>query len=166
MIRRPVPEEPSAQRTLFQMGGYTYQAMVTNLALQPLNLWRFYNQRARAELIIRELKYAYALGKIPNRRLPDQRGVLPDRNAGLQLAELVQTSLCPTASAADHPAASSPAVVRGAGPIGATGWSSNPPSGAKLSLGLGLLGDTEANSASAATVLNPFEEGAPEEWAS
>jgi len=65
VIRRPVPEEPSAQLTLFQMGGYTYQALVTNLLLQPLNLWRFYNQRARAELIIRELKYAYALGKIP-----------------------------------------------------------------------------------------------------
>jgi hypothetical protein len=65
VIRRPVPEEPSAQLTLFQMGGYSYQALVTNLALQPLNLWRFYNRRARAELIIRELKYAYALGKIP-----------------------------------------------------------------------------------------------------
>jgi hypothetical protein len=33
VIRRPVPEEPSAQLTLFQMGGYTYQALVTNLAL-------------------------------------------------------------------------------------------------------------------------------------
>ena len=65
VIRRPVPEEPSAQLTLFQMGGYTYQTLVTNLTLQPLNLWRFYNQRARAELIIRELKYAYALGKVP-----------------------------------------------------------------------------------------------------
>ncbi len=65
VIRRPVPEEPSAQLTLFQMGGYSYQALVTNLELQPLNLWRFYNQRARAELIIRELKYGYALGKIP-----------------------------------------------------------------------------------------------------
>jgi hypothetical protein len=65
VIRRPVPEEPSAQLTLFRMGRYSYQALVTNLALQPLNLWRFYNQRARAELIIRELKYAYALGKIP-----------------------------------------------------------------------------------------------------
>jgi len=65
VIRRPVPEEPSAQLTLFQMGGYSYEALVTNLTLQPLNLWRFYNQRARAELIIRELKYAYALGKIP-----------------------------------------------------------------------------------------------------
>jgi hypothetical protein len=65
VIRRAVPEEPSAQLTLFQMGGYTYQALVTNLPLQPLNLWRFYHQRARAELIIRELKYAYTLGKIP-----------------------------------------------------------------------------------------------------
>lgn len=65
VIRRPVPEEPSAQLHLFQMGGYSYQAFVTNLKLRPLNLWRFYNRRATAELIIRELKDAYALGKIP-----------------------------------------------------------------------------------------------------
>jgi Transposase DDE domain group 1 len=67
VIRRPVPEEPSAQLHLFRMGGYSYQVLVTNLSLTPLNLWRFYNQRARAELIIRELKDAYALGKIPTR---------------------------------------------------------------------------------------------------
>ena len=51
VIRRPVPEEPSAQLHLFQMGGYSYQGFVTNLSLTPLHLWRFYNQRARAELI-------------------------------------------------------------------------------------------------------------------
>jgi hypothetical protein len=67
VIRRPVPEEPSAQLHLFQMGGYSYQVLVTSLPLIPLNLWRFYNQRARAELIIRELKDAYALGKIPTK---------------------------------------------------------------------------------------------------
>jgi hypothetical protein len=66
-IRRPVPEEPSAQLHLFQMRGYSYQVLVTNLALTPLHLWRFYNQRARAELIIRELKDAYALGKVPTK---------------------------------------------------------------------------------------------------
>ena len=66
VIRRPVPEEPSAQLHLFQLEGYTYQVFVTNLALKPLNLWRFYNQRSTAELIIRELKDAYALGKIPS----------------------------------------------------------------------------------------------------
>jgi hypothetical protein len=69
VIRRPVPEEPSAQLHLFQMGGHTYQAFVTNLTLRPLNLWRYYNQRATAELIIRELKDAYALGKIPTQDL-------------------------------------------------------------------------------------------------
>jgi Transposase DDE domain group 1 len=67
VIRRPVPEEPSAQLHLFQMGGYSYQVLVTNLTLKRLNLWRFYNQRARAELIIRELKDGYALGKIPTK---------------------------------------------------------------------------------------------------
>jgi hypothetical protein len=67
VIRRPVPEEPSAQLHLFQIGGYTHQVLVTNLSLTPLHLWRFYNQRAGAELIIRELKDAYALGKIPTK---------------------------------------------------------------------------------------------------
>ncbi len=45
VMRRPVPEEPSAQLHLFQMGGYSYQLLVTNLTLTPLHLWRFYNQR-------------------------------------------------------------------------------------------------------------------------
>lgn len=67
VIRRPVPEEPSAQLHLFQMGGYSYQVLVTDLSLTPLHLWRFYNQRACAELIIRELKDAYSLGKIPTK---------------------------------------------------------------------------------------------------
>jgi hypothetical protein len=74
VIRRPLPEEPSAQLHLFQMGRYSYQVLVTNLALKPLNLWRFYNQRATAELIIRELKEAYALGKIPTQDFPANEG--------------------------------------------------------------------------------------------
>lgn len=41
--------------------------LVTNLTLQPLNLWRFYNGRAGVERIIRELKGDYPLGKIPTR---------------------------------------------------------------------------------------------------
>lgn len=65
-IRRPVKEEPSYQPTLWRRGDYTYQLIVTNLGLTPLNLWRFYNERARAELVIRELKEAYAMGKIPS----------------------------------------------------------------------------------------------------
>lgn len=67
-VRRPVPEEPSWQLHLFRLGKFTYQVLVTNLALEPVNVWRFYNARAQAELVIRELKEAYALGKIPSRR--------------------------------------------------------------------------------------------------
>jgi hypothetical protein len=67
VVRRPQPEEPTDQLTLFKLGKYHYQVLVTNLTLQPLNLWRFYNDRAGIELIIRQLKGDYALGKIPGR---------------------------------------------------------------------------------------------------
>ena len=70
VIRRPQPEEPTWQLSLFQMKGYNYQVIVTNLTLTPYHLWRFYNSRANAELIIRELKEAYALGKIPTHSWP------------------------------------------------------------------------------------------------
>ncbi len=66
-VRRPQPEEPSEQLTLFKRGRYHDQVLVTNLPLQPLNLWRFYNGRAGVELLIRELKGEYALGRIPTR---------------------------------------------------------------------------------------------------
>lgn len=65
VIRRPVPEEPSAQLHLFQMKGYVYQILVTNMISTPWRVWQFYNDRSQAELIIRELKAAYALDKIP-----------------------------------------------------------------------------------------------------
>ena len=64
-IRRPAPEEPSWQLTLWRQGRYVYQVIVTNLELSPLHVWRFYNDRSQAELVIRELKEAYAVGKIP-----------------------------------------------------------------------------------------------------
>jgi hypothetical protein len=67
VVRRLIPEKPSWQLSLFKMAGYTYHVIVTNLSLKPLNLWRFYNQRATGELIIRELLEAYTLGKIPTR---------------------------------------------------------------------------------------------------
>lgn len=67
VVRRLVPEKPSWQLSLFKTAGFTYQVIVTNLSLKPLNLWRFYNQRATGELIIRELLEAYTLGKIPTR---------------------------------------------------------------------------------------------------
>jgi len=67
IIRRPVPEEPSEQLKLFSVGNYSYQVVVTNLKLKPLNVWRFYNGRAAVELIIKELKADYPLAKIPTK---------------------------------------------------------------------------------------------------
>lgn len=67
VVRRPQPDEPTTQLTLFKLGKYHYQVLVTNLPLQPLNLWRFYNDRAGVELLIKQLKGDYALGSIPTR---------------------------------------------------------------------------------------------------
>ena len=50
VIRRLVSEKLSWQLSLFQIAGDTYQVIVTNLSLKPLNLWRFYNQRATGDL--------------------------------------------------------------------------------------------------------------------
>jgi hypothetical protein len=56
------------QPSLFTLGRYTYHAYVTNLDVTPERVWRFYNDRARIELIIKELKHDYALGHLPTRR--------------------------------------------------------------------------------------------------
>lgn len=66
-IRRALPadKEEAAQLTLFKDRRYAYQAVVTNLPLEPFRLWRFYVQRATIEQNIRELLYDYPLGKIP-----------------------------------------------------------------------------------------------------
>jgi hypothetical protein len=70
VARRLIPEDPSEQLTLFSMGKYSYQVIVTNMKLTPLNTWRFYNGRAAVELIIKELKGNYPLGKIPTKHFP------------------------------------------------------------------------------------------------
>lgn len=65
VIRRPIPDDPTEQLSLFSMGKYSYQVIVTNMKLTPLRLWRFYNGRASVELLIKELKGDYPLAKIP-----------------------------------------------------------------------------------------------------
>jgi hypothetical protein len=67
VIRRPIPEDPTEQLTLFSSGKFSYQVMVTNMKLKPINIWRFYNGRAGVELIIKELKNDYPLAKIPTK---------------------------------------------------------------------------------------------------
>ena len=67
VVRRPIPEDPTEQLTLFSMWKYSYQVLVTNMKLTPLHTWKFYNGRAAVELIIKELKGDYPLGKIPTK---------------------------------------------------------------------------------------------------
>jgi hypothetical protein len=64
-IRRLIPGKPFWQLSLFRVAGYTYHVIVTNLPLKPLNLRRFYNDRATGELIIGELLEGYTLAKVP-----------------------------------------------------------------------------------------------------
>jgi hypothetical protein len=67
VVRRPIPEPPSWQLTLFKRDRHVYQVIVTNLDLRPLNLWRFYNKRATMELAIRQWKHGWPLSKSPGR---------------------------------------------------------------------------------------------------
>ena len=68
-VRRPVTLEPEEiQQRLFTFKKYTYhRALVTNLDLTPAAVWRFYCDRGTQELLLRELKDAYAMSKIPTR---------------------------------------------------------------------------------------------------
>jgi hypothetical protein len=65
VVRKILPEEESPQTTLFTVDRYSYRAFVTNLRAQPFTVYRFYNDRAAVELIIKELKADYPLAKIP-----------------------------------------------------------------------------------------------------
>ena len=67
VVRRPIPQDPedAAQLTLFKDRRYAYHVLVTNLALSPWRVYRFYSLRATIEKNIREFVYDYPLGKIP-----------------------------------------------------------------------------------------------------
>jgi hypothetical protein len=47
-------------RRLFDIPGYTFHAVITNLSLPPEEVWRFYNRRADCENRIKELKLDFA----------------------------------------------------------------------------------------------------------
>lgn len=68
-VRRPKTLEPEdMQQRLFTSKDHTYhRVLVTNLALTPESVWRFYCDRGNQELLIREFKDAYAMAKIPTR---------------------------------------------------------------------------------------------------
>ncbi len=61
VVRERLAERPDAAgRRLFDIPGYTFHAVVTNLSLPPEEVWRFYNGRADCENRIKELKLDFA----------------------------------------------------------------------------------------------------------
>lgn len=68
-VRRPKGlESEERQKNLFTFKRYTYhRVLVTNLALTPEAVYRFYCDRAFQELLLREFKDAYAMAQIPTR---------------------------------------------------------------------------------------------------
>lgn len=64
VLRRKLPKEPTDfQTTLFTLDKYAYSVIVTNLNLEPYNVFRFYQERANQERIVRTLKEDYPFGK-------------------------------------------------------------------------------------------------------
>jgi hypothetical protein len=72
--------------TLFSLGKYGYQVIVTNLWINPLNVWEFYNVRAGVELIIKELKGDYPLAKIPTNHFATNEAYFHSRNSAEMLS--------------------------------------------------------------------------------
>jgi len=68
IIRKRLEPEESDQSTLFTINAYSYSAIVTNLAMTPANVWKFYNGRVQCERNIRSLKEDYYLGNIPTQK--------------------------------------------------------------------------------------------------
>ncbi len=68
VLRRTLPDEPAgAQTTLFTVDQYAYSVIVTNLDLEPYNVFQFYEDRSAMERIIRTLKQDYPFGDAPTR---------------------------------------------------------------------------------------------------
>lgn len=66
VLRRKLPDEESTdQTTLFTLDRYAYSIVVTNLNLEPYNVFQFYQDRSAQERIVRTLKEDYPFGKAP-----------------------------------------------------------------------------------------------------
>ncbi len=136
VIRRPQAEEPTAQLTLFKLGKYHYQVLVTNLPLRPLNLWRFYNDRAGVELLIKRAQGRLRVGQHSHPSLLCQRDLLPSSSASLQPRQLVQATLLASGIPERHPSDLASADPLHARPVAARSQSSHPDlTGQRLSRG-------------------------------
>lgn len=120
VIRKKLEPEESDQATLFTVNAFRYSAIVTNLALTPANVWKFYGGRVQCERDIRSLKEDYYLGNIPTQTFAAnalyleillwaydlvkwfQRLCLPERDHRKTLSTLRQELLLMPGSFAQH----------------------------------------------------------------
>src|SRR5712692_6339912 len=116
VIRRPVPEEPSAQ--LHPVGRLQLSGLRDQPGLEAAPPLALLQPAGTGRVDHPGIERRLCAGKDSHEGLPCQRGVLPDRPAGLQPAELVQAPLCPSPSATSHaatvtcpPCASRPATL-------------------------------------------------------
>lgn len=66
ILKRKLPAEKiEPQTTLFSLDRYAYSIIVTNLDLEPYNVFQFYQDRSAQERIVRTLKEDYPFGKAP-----------------------------------------------------------------------------------------------------
>lgn len=64
--RRLHPKEPKRgkQLKLLEAQGYSFQLIVTNLALAPEQVWRFYNGRCNVENLIKEGRLGFSMDEV------------------------------------------------------------------------------------------------------
>lgn len=66
VLRRKLPDEPeNPQTTLFTLDRYAYSVIVTNLDLEPYNVFQLYQDRSAMDRVIRTLKEDYPFGDAP-----------------------------------------------------------------------------------------------------
>ena len=67
VLREKLTEQRKAQLKLFTVDAYAYHVIVTNLDLTPYGVFRFYEDRAGIERIIRTLKEDYPFSTAPTK---------------------------------------------------------------------------------------------------
>lgn len=120
IVRKRLESEETDQTTLFTLNAYSYSAIVTNMAMTPANIWKFYSGRVQCERDIRSLKEDYYLGNIPTKTFSAnalylevllwaydlikwfQRLCLPERDHRKTLSTLRQELLLMPGSFAQH----------------------------------------------------------------
>lgn len=76
---------------------WDYEAIVTTMDWEPMDIWRFYNQRACLENYIKESKYGFSMDKIPTDSFGANHMDLLIKLLAYNLFEIFKKDHCPAA---------------------------------------------------------------------